>query len=100
MSVRPKCATLVLLVSQMVDVTHNGLEEQQSEEDEADDGMVAVKQANLGRGLLSQPNTDADRRCVHQICEELEQAVDEPCTAEGAQANEDTADWEEEDERQ
>lgn len=100
MSVRPECAALVLLVPQVVDVAHDRLEDQHHKQDEANGRMVAVKQASLSRCLLGQPNTDADRRCVHQACEELEQAVDEPCTAEGAQADENAADREEDDECQ
>ena len=52
MSVRPDCAALVLLEPQMVDVAHDGLEEQQRKENEPNNGMILAEQADLSRSLL------------------------------------------------
>lgn len=97
MSIGPERAALILFISQVVNVTHNRLKKQQGEKDEANDGMIAVQQANLCRRLLGEPYANPNRRCIHEVCEELEQAVDQPGTTEGTQADQDTANGEKQD---
>lgn len=94
MAVRPDCAAIVFLVLHVVDDTKYWLEEKQDEHDDADNGMIVVQQ--VVRDVVDHPNTKAERDNVRDVCEELEDAVDEPDTAEGAQADKDGASWEEE----
>lgn len=100
MSVRPKRTTLEFLVPQVMDIAHEGLEEQDRKKNKANDGMVPGEETNLRRRLLSQPNTNSNCCRINKVGKELKQAVNEPCIAEGAEPYEDTASGEEDHESQ
>lgn len=96
MSVRPDSATSVLLVRKVMQQPQNGLEEQESEHDDADDGVVAADQIHGDPAY--DPDSDAKGRDVHEVREDLEDAVDEPRAGEGGESDEDGAHGEEDDE--
>lgn len=96
MSVRPDRAAMVLLERKVMQQPQDGLEEQQSEDDDADDGVVVADQTH--RDAVNNPDADAKGRDVHEVGEDLEDAVDEPQAAERGQADEDGAHGEEDDE--
>jgi hypothetical protein len=94
--VGPEGAARVLLELHVVDEAEKRLEEEECEDEDADDG-VGVRQEVDGQ-VLHHPHAEAEGGCVDDVGDELEDAVDEPRAAEGAQADEDGADGEEEDE--
>jgi len=93
MSVRPDCPAAVLLVLDVMDEAEYGLEEQQNEDDDADNRMVTIEEVD--RYGVHHPDTQPESDNVYDVCEELEDAVDEPYAAERAKSNENSANGEE-----
>jgi len=93
MAVTPDHAARVLLEHEVVEETEEWLEEQQDEDDDADDRVRVVESSDLCRHV----DADAEGRDEHQVAEDLAGGVDPDETAEGGDADQDTADWEEDD---
>jgi hypothetical protein len=58
MDVRPQGTSLVFLKEQVVEVAKDGLEEEEYEDDDADDGMVLVELCwvRIGKVMFAMPN--------------------------------------------
>lgn len=91
-AVRPDCACVVTLEEDVVQEAEQGLEDQQCEDNNANDGMSIVERVKVPR----HPDTDAEGSSVEYQAEDLEQAMDPPETWEGCESDHDAANWEEE----
>lgn len=92
-TVAPEHAARVLLEHEVVQKTEDWLEEQQNEDDDSDNWVCVVETSDLQRHVHS----DAEGGDEHQVGEDLAGGVDPDETAEGGEADQDTADWEEDD---
>lgn len=69
------------------------LERQKDKHEDADNGVVVVKQAH--RNVIYEPHADTESSNVDEIGEDLEEAMDYPESGRGTEADEDRANWEE-----
>jgi hypothetical protein len=72
------------------------LECQKHEHDDADDGVVMIKQVH--GDVLYEPYANAKSSNINEVGEDLKEAVDYPEIAGGTKADEDRTDWEEQNE--
>ncbi|KAH5519685.1 hypothetical protein HBI52_082590 [Parastagonospora nodorum] len=81
MPIRPHRPATILLILHMMHVPQNRLEEQQHKQHNADDRVVRGKQV-VGY-VVDHPDPQGKGNDVDDVCEELEEPVDEPGAAEG-----------------
>lgn len=94
MQVGPDGAAAVLLVQLVMHEAEHGLEEQDDEEHDADDGVRGGEQVHAA----GHPDADAEGDEVDEVGEELEQGVHPEKAGEIGDADEDAAEGEEGDE--
>jgi hypothetical protein len=80
----------------MMHQSQNGLERQKHKHNDADDGVVVIKQVH--RNVVNQPYANTKCSNVNEVCKDLEKAVDYPDTTGGTEANDDRPNWEEQNE--
>lgn len=92
-SIAPYNPSAMLLEHDMVQEAQNRLEEKQNEQDNADDRMGLARDTDMRRHV----DTNTERSNVKQVCECLYRSMNEPESSKVPKANQDCADWEEED---
>lgn len=93
MHVRPECAALIFLEQRVVQETEDGLQEDENEYYDTDDGVVMIEHLHL-RGDV---HTETKRSNIDQVCENLEHSMEPDNARERCKTDSDGACWEEDD---
>lgn len=85
MPIRPHRPTTILPKLEMMHQPQHRLEKQQHKHNDPDDGVIMIEQVD--RHVPHNIDPDPECHAVNHVCEDLEYSVDEPETAEGAEAD-------------